>query len=180
MTLRRRLPLNQFLVAMKDLTECISSQFSKGEREIASEPIVKKAMMNAAALMHQNGFKCFKAKCSTNDILVYLVPSQNCEENNANEIYYRGLVKRQWQSFDEFIQYGFQMFHIVQLSKEWNNKSTCTCVSFLKENICKHIIAVGMHEKIIKCPESANPTTLSQHKRQCGPTQKAKKALSMQ
>lgn len=36
-TLRRRLPLNQFLFAMKELTECISLQFSKEEREIASE-----------------------------------------------------------------------------------------------------------------------------------------------
>lgn len=91
-TLRRRLPLNQFLSAMKELTEDISSQFSKGEREIASEPTVKKTMMTAAALMYQNQFKCFKAKPSTNGVPVYLVPSQNCDADNANEIYYRNLV----------------------------------------------------------------------------------------
>lgn len=41
-TLRRRLPLNQFLVAMKELTESISSQFASGQKEIAMEPDVKK------------------------------------------------------------------------------------------------------------------------------------------
>lgn len=137
--------------------------------------------MDNAALMHQSRFKCFKAKSSMNDILVFLVPSQHCEEINANEIYYRSLVKRDWKSFDEFITYGFQMFYIVQLSRSsWKKKSTCTCVCFFKENICKHIIAVGMHEKIIECPDAFNPTSLCQYKRNAGRTQKAKKALEVQ
>lgn len=175
------LSLNQFLLAMKELTECISTQFSCEKRKIATEPMVKKSMMYAAALMHQDGFKCFKAKNSTADTTVFLVPSHNCEEVNANENYYRSLVKRQWQSFDEFLMYGFQMFYIVKFSREfWNSESTCSCVCFFKENICKHIIAVGMREKIIECPDAANPTSLSQYKRKAGPTQKAKKALVFQ
>lgn len=112
---------------------------------------------------------------------VFLVPSQKCDDANANDNYYRSLVKRQWKSFDEFVMHGFQMFYLVTLSKEnWNAKSTCSCVCFFKENICKHIIAVGMREKIIECPDSANPTSLSQYKRKAGPAQKAKKALQFQ
>lgn len=180
-TLRRRLPLNKFLVAMKDLTECVSNQFSSGTRKIATETNIKKPMNNLAAIMYQNGFKCFKAKRSTDSVFVFLVPSQRCNDVNANEIYYKSLVRRQWKSFDEFLTYGFQMFYIVQLSKEsWKTESSCTCVSFFKENICKHIIAIGMREKIIQCPQSANPTSLSQYKRKAGPAQKAKKALQFQ
>lgn len=180
-TMRRRLPLNQFLIAMKELTEDISNQFSSGTRRIATEPVVKKSITNAAALMHQNQFKCFKAKSSTDDILVFLIPSQRCEPCNANEVYYRSLVKRQWKSFDEFLTYAFQIFYILQFSKSsWNMNSTCTCVCFFKENICKHIIAIGLRENIIKCPDSANPTSLGQYKRNAGPTKKARKALEFQ
>lgn len=64
--------------------------------------------------------------------------------------------------------------------KSWNTESKCTCVSFFKENICKHIIAVAMQEKIVKCPDSSNPTLLNKQKRKAGPTEKAKKALEMQ
>lgn len=180
-TMRRRLPLNQFLLAMKELTECISLQFSREQRNFATEPIMKKPMINAAAIMYQNRFKCFKAKSSTAGIQVFLVPSQHCEEANANEGYYRSLVQRQWQSFDEFMTYGFQKFYIVNMSSaSWNSESTCSCVCFFKENICKHIIAIAMREAIIECPDSANPTSLSQYKRKAGPTQKAKKALVFQ
>lgn len=180
-TMRRRLPLNQFLLAMKELTECISLQFSRDQRNFATEPIMKKPMINAAAIMYQNRFKCFKAKSSTADIPVFLVPSQHCDEANANEGYYRSLVQRQWQSFDEFMTYGFQKFYIVNMSRaSWNSESTCSCVCFFKENICKHIIAIAMREKIIECPDSANSTSLSQYKRKAGPTQKAKKALVFQ
>lgn len=180
-TLRRRLPLNQFFTAIKELTEYISMQYFKGSRQIATEPHVKPAMMNAGALMYQNSFKCFKAKSSIDDIAIFLVPSKNCTESNANEKYYSSLSKRKWQSLDEFLTYGFQMFYIVQVSKKsWNSESKCTCVCFFKENICKHIIAVSMREKIIECPDSANPTLLNKHKRKAGPTEKAKKALQMQ
>lgn len=164
---------------MKDLTECISLQFTKGSREIGTELTVKKATMTAAALMYQNRFKCFKAKSSIAEILIFLVPSQNCEDVNANESFYRSLVKIRWESFDGFINHGFQMFYIVKLTKmSWNKESTC--VSFFKDNICKHIIAIAMREKIIECPDTANPTSLSEYKRKPGTAQKAKKALFKQ
>lgn len=53
-TLRRRLPLNQFLVAMKEMTEGFSNQFSDGRRTIAKEPNIVRKMMQDAALMCQN------------------------------------------------------------------------------------------------------------------------------
>lgn len=174
-TLRRRLPLNQFLQAMKELTECISLQFSNGQREIATEPNLKKTILTSGALMYQNRFKCIKAKHS-----MFLVPSHRCENDNANEKYYRSLVDRQWESFDEFIKYGFQQFYLVQMAEEWKTHSTCTCVCFFKENICKHIVAVGMREKLFECPDIANPTSLNKYKRKPGSTSKAKKALLLQ
>lgn len=91
-TMQKRLPLNQFFTAMKQLTEYISIQFSDGSREIATKPHVKSAMMNEGAIMYQNRFKCFKAKSLIDDIAIVLVPSKNCPESNANEKYYGSLA----------------------------------------------------------------------------------------
>lgn len=180
-TLRKRLPLNQFLDAMKNLTEACSQQFTSNKRHIATEPIIPRETMLDAALMNQNQFKCFKARSSTENSLVNVVPSQCCKESNANEAHYKSLVKRSWKSFDEFITHGFQKFYIVTISKSsWQNESTCSCVSFFKQNICKHIIAIGMRNKIVKCPESANPILINQHKRKAGRIAAAKRALEHQ
>lgn len=164
----------------KQLTELISTQFSNGTRDISTEPCVKNSMMTAAALMFQQEFKCFKAKSSNNNVAIYIVPSHQCDAINANERYYRSLVQREWSSFDEFVEYGYQMFYLVQVSKtSWNIQSTCTCISFFKQNICKHIIAIVMREKIIECPDIANPTLLNKYKRR-GRPEKANKALQFQ
>lgn len=149
-TLRKRLPLNQFLIAMRDLTGEISKQFSDGRREFAIEPTLKKEVMIKAASMHQNNFKSFKGKKPNSGQMVLVIPSQSCEEEYANESYYKSLVNRQWTSFDEFIQYGFNKFYIVTFSmRSWKQESMCTCPPFFKEHICKHIAAVALKSKII-------------------------------
>lgn len=181
-TLRKRLPLNQFLVAMQRLTEIVSKQFSSNSRFIEIHPKIEREVMVNAAFMVQNKFHCFKLKISDVTMLAYLVPSQtNCEEINANEKYYKSLVKRRWESFDEFIIHGLHIFYIVRVSvAAWETKSTCTCVYFFKKNICKHIIAVGMRENVIDIPDTVNPTLLNQNRRNQGRVTCAKKALQHQ
>lgn len=179
-TLRRRLPLNQFLVAMKQLTMDISMQFHNDDRSIATEPKIDKNIRIKGAAMYQNKFKCFKARNSTNETVICLVPSSQCDESMATEKHYRSLVKRQWVSFDEFIVHGHHIFYIVQICVEaWNTQSTCTCVSFFKNNICKHIIAVAMKEKVIQCLDTDNPTLLEKRKNP-GRVPYAKRALEKQ
>lgn len=164
-TLRRRLPFNQFVSSMKQLVNEISMQFNKKEREIATEPKVAKKMRTDAAMMCQSKFKSFKAKSSTEQKLVFLVPSTQCDETMANEKHYQSLVKQQWRSFDEYIEHAHHKFYIVQLCvASWNTQSTCTCVSFYKQNICKHIIAIGMKEKVNDNIDTANPTLLGKRK----------------
>lgn len=164
-TLRRRLPFNQFIVSMKQLTREISLQFYNGEREIAMEPNVTRAIRTSAALMCQNKFKSFKAKNSNEEKKVFLVPSTQLDENLSNEAYYRSIAKRQWLSFDEYVVHGHNKFYIVQICvNAVYTESSCTCVCFFKKNICKHIIAVAMQEKIITKIDTANPTLLKKRK----------------
>lgn len=181
-TLRKRLPMNQFLSAMNEMTSSISKQFSNDLRIISIEPTIKKEMINNAALMQRAAFKCFKAKSSTKLVSIFLVPSQKCDDHNATEKYYKELVKRNWTSFDEFVRYGFQIFYIVQLSSvSWNTESKCSCTAFFKQNICKHILAVAFRENIIDCPDSANPTLLAPSgSKKLGRKPKSTKALVVQ
>lgn len=131
-TFRKRLPLNQFLIAMKEMTEDISNQLFEERRIIAGEPTISRETMTKAAMMHVEDFKSFKARSkNNNDRQTYVVPSSKCEPENANEKYYRSLVKSQWRSFDEFIQFGFQQFWIIHLSMaDWKMSSSCTCPFF--------------------------------------------------
>ena len=84
-TLRKHLPLNQFLIAMKDMTEDISTQLSKGKRVIEEEPTMTKDMWKKAAEMHQTHLKSFKANGTSDDKTTYVVPSSKCDVDNANE-----------------------------------------------------------------------------------------------
>lgn len=179
-TLRKRLPMNQFLSCMAQMATDFSRQFSKGERELAVEPNIKRDVFESASHMIKNNFMSFKAKQQANsNILLYCVPSSACA--NATELYYKTLVKSSWKSFDEFIVHGFQQFYIVKLSPEsWNTKSTCTCAAFFKQHMCKHIIAVGVRASVIEFPESANPMRLAPTKRKPGRPKQAAKALSKQ
>lgn len=179
-TFRKRLPLNQFLIAMKDMTEDISTQLSKGKRVIEEEPTMTKDMWRKAAEMHQTHFKSFKAKGSTDDKSTYVVPSSQCDIDNANEKCYKSLTRREWQSFDEYIDFGFHQFWITTVSMtDWKISSTCSCPCFFKQYMCKHVMALAVKEKLVELPVFSNPVPLAK-KRKPGAISKAKKALHHQ
>lgn len=181
-TLRRRLPMNEFLASMKQMTTDISKSFSEGKRKLATEPHIKKQTFENAMLMVTNNFKAFKAKQKTNsDVVTFSVPSSQCASENATEAYYKTLVKATWDTFDEFIVHGFQQFYIVRLSSTaWKTESTCTCAAFFKQHMCKHIIAIGIRLKVIEPPTTINPVRLIATRRKPGRPKGTTKALQIQ
>lgn len=163
------------------MTEKISKQFSSGDRKIASEPIITKKTFEEVAIMGDS-FKAFKAKKSISaDVTIFSIPSSKCAADNANESYYKTLTKTTWKSFDEFIVHGFQQFHIVQFSSDcWKTKSTCTCPAFFKQNICKHIVAIGVRLGAVFMPATVNLVPLARTKRKAGRPKRTTKALTLQ
>lgn len=179
-TFRKRLPLNQFLLTMKEMTEEISKQLFNNERIIAEDPTMNKETWTKAATMHMEGFKSFKAKDNRDDKQTYVIPSSKCKTEDANESHYKSLVKRQWGSFDEFINFGFQQFWIIQLSlADWEISSHCTCPSFFKHYMCKHVMAIAVTENVAEFPAIANPVLLAS-RRKAGRIAKSKRALERQ
>lgn len=162
-TFRKRLPLNQFFIAMCEMTTAASKKSSSGDRKIAKEPTIKKVMLKKAAELEINNFKFFIARKQKNkDHTVFLIPSESCKENEATRQFYKNIQKKSWQSFDEYIEHGFNKFYVVSLSMDnWKTNSQCLCPSFYKQNICKHIIALAIRSKLFELPQSVNPTKLS-------------------
>lgn len=175
-TMRKRLPLNQFLTCISKLMNEISQQFTSGEREIVNKPAVHNNLMREAALLRQKEFKAFKAKAN---VPTYIVPSSNCPAKYANISYYTMLVSKRWDSFDEFVNHGYQLFWVVMLSTEsWDSESKCTCPAFFKNNMCKHIVALAMRENLLKYTDNMNPTVITAVRNRAGRPKNASHALS--
>lgn len=180
-TLRRRLPMNEFLKCMLDMTTDASKQLKSGDCIFATEPNVPKQIYEAAALMVQQQFKAFKATVSNAKTAIFSIPSSECADEYATEAYYKTLVSATWKSFDEFIIHGFQKFYITMFSFEnWKTKSQCTCAHFFKHYMCKHVVAIGNRLKVIEFPEESNPVLLAPVRRKAGRVKNSTKALQMQ
>lgn len=123
--------------------------------------------------------KAFKAKSKEDNTITYIVPTSECPAESVNIKYYSTLVAKQWNSFDEFVNHGFQIFWIVMLSSDsWDIKSTCTCPSFFKQNMCKHIVALALRENVLKYIDNLNPTLITAVRRRPGRSKNASNALS--
>lgn len=181
-TLRRRLPMNQFMACMKDMTADISIQFSKGERALKSEPTIKRNTYEKAAAMLQNDFKAFKAKQAQNtNKTIFSVPSSRCAFENATPSFYKTLVQKKWNSFDDYIVHGYHQFYIVEISTDdWKSESKCQCREFFEEHMCKHIVALGVRQKCTSIPDSANPVRLVATRRKPGRPKGTANALTLQ
>lgn len=180
-TLRRRLPMNEFLVCMKNMAADISKQFAKGDRSIASEPDINKKLFEEAAIMGEN-FKAFKAKqLKESNVNIFVIPSSKCAAEDANESYYKTLTKTKWNTFDEYIVHGYQKFYVVQFSIDcWKTKSLCTCPAFFKQNMCKHIVAIGVRLGTVVIPDIVNLVPLTRTRRKPGRPKSTTAALTMQ
>lgn len=177
-TLRRRLPMNQLMTSMAGLISELSKELEDGKRIFAKEPIIQTKMWEQAILMQQNSFKSYKLKpmSSHPDHHSFTVPSSKC--SNPSVAYYKTLSKQKWKSFDEFIQHGFQQFYLVHVKPTdgWKRESQCMCTAFMKEYMCKHIIAISLKEQLTECPDEYEPVLLSRNKRKPGRSKNAEPA----
>lgn len=181
-TFRKRLQMNQFFVAMIEMTVAASQKLSSGDQQVALEPKIPKQMMMKGVELEVNSLKTFKARSkdkSSQDEIVLLVASEKC--TNPTHQFYKQIQKQTWNSFGEYVEYGFHQFYLIHLSKSnWKVNSRCTCPSFLKQFMCKHIIATAIREKLMEVTPTMNPTLLANGRIKRGRPKNASKALLVQ
>lgn len=178
-TMRELLPPAEFTNAVLEMTRRISLNYAQNLRTIATEPNMPLTLWRAGASW---GFgetpQEIISECP-DEIVVQVISSKGMQSGlTLDQI--KGLKRKKWSDFDQFINGAFQKFWTVHISKrDWKLCSRCECPDFFKNHMCKHIIGIAIRVNIIKCPKSAIPTPLGQ-KAKPGRKKKATRALLVQ
>lgn len=111
----------------------------------------------------------------------YFFPSSNSNYKVIKEEEIEQRVKLpKFRSFDSYSAYKNRMWVVNYENHpdDWRRKSTCTCTSFAKDYICKHILSIAITQKHFRVnPEAKSSTADLQKKRSRGRPKKASKAL---
>ncbi len=85
---------------------------------------------------------------------------------------------RNWKRFDTYVISRNSVWKVDLNTTEWK-KSSCTCPSFFKTYICKHICGIAIIQNLFLLPPEAKNIPIGE-KRKRGRPSKAKKALIAQ
>ena len=94
------------------------------------------------------------------------------------DVYERHMTSLKFKSFNHFIQTSFGLWRI-NIDNHNPSHSSCTCPSFYKEYICKHVLGMLIRLKLIICPLKAKDVPIG-YTRGVGRPKKAKLALQFQ
>lgn len=91
------------------------------------------------------------------------------------------LNRENYDTFDELKSNRDKVLNIrlCNTKERWATESACSCRSFQKEFICKHLLALAFYNRLKKCPQEGNNKLISK-KRKRGRIALAKSALQKQ
>ena len=115
---------------------------------------------------------------SNGDQTIYYLPAD--QETTITDKEVKRYENCRFNLFDTYKSVYFKIWRVCLSndSEEWK-KGTCTCPSFLKNYICKHIIGMSIRLKYCKPPPEAKNVDIGS-KRKRGRPCKARKALLAQ
>jgi hypothetical protein len=178
-TLRERLVLSRFTVVVFDIVR-------KWSKERDPSNINAKIYKQEPTIQLKNwtdAYEWAKSKkevisISSNNETRYYIPAG--ETVRLTDRYVNRYENGRFNTFDTFksAQFGIWRVTLPHNTEEWR-KGICTCPSFLKCYICKHIIGMSIRLKYCKPPPEAKNVEIGR-KRKRGRPAKAKKALLKQ
>lgn len=190
-TLRERLPPNTFKVKFMEMVSDMSARYNPenltGEvKKIIDQPNVTNEMLQCAFLWFDHpdvwfGEKRLKEETNTQ---MFIVPSSKyISRTDSKELSELLSIKnKKFDSFDDYVSNGMGMYYDVCMKCDKHLclvESTCTCKSFQKKYVCKHIIGLAIHLKLVKKPNLGDNKIIGK-KQSRGRSAKAKKALNKQ
>lgn len=162
-TLRKLVPLNQFLVQLDDAM-VIWSKASKYLTEPDLTISNNLELWTSACQWVKEKVK-LKYKDMGGDLL-YNVPTDFFSYPTNVEMSYR----QDWKSFQDFKDRNFKMYKTtIPLLSSWKT-GACTCQDYLKCFICKHIIGISIIRKIAIPPMTAWNVPIGQKRKRGRPT----------
>ncbi len=178
-TIRERLPLSRFTVVVFEIVNKWSKE--RNPARVNSKTFEHQSLIK---LSHwTDGYNWVKLNKEVVSILngnttIYYLPAG--EETTITEKAIKRYETCRFNLFDTYKAVYFKIWCMClsNTPEEWR-KGTCTCPSFLKNYICKHIIGMSIRLKYCKPPPEAKNVEIGT-KRKRGRPSKAKKALLVQ
>lgn len=167
---RERLSVGQFISVIADMIGRYSRR-STSDLIFSATPTISNVKWSSgyqwAKLQHQ----LVKKQMPNGDFSVSVKSSSYTTEDN---------LLTEWQSLDDFKKFYNSMWYVTLSSTEesWM-KSLCSCPSFQKEFMCKHVIGIAVRMGDVTVPEEAKKIEIA-GKRKRGRPAKAKKAYIIQ
>lgn len=171
-TLRERLPVNTFKIKFMDMVSDMSARYAPDHptgvvKKITHQPIVSNEMMQRAHSWYMDSgvFIGEKKRNKNTNTKRFTVPSSKYmnanDSGSITDLY--SIENQEHNSFDDFVLNGMGMSYNVLLKCDKDKcftESTCTCAFFFKKFICKHIIGLAFHSKLIDIPRQADSKTI--------------------
>jgi hypothetical protein len=172
-TLRERLPLPRFFSLCLESVYKWSNHYVNGLKQYINSPTINLKDWTSGYQWAKSN-KIVTSQGLVNSIVYYCPPNDEVKVTNEEII---NTKEKNWRSFEQFKKRAFSVW-IVELPKEatqWQ-EGRCTCPSFFKKYICKHIIGLAIRLKYVKPPPNAKDCPIN-HKRRRGRPNKSSKAL---
>lgn len=178
-THRKRVTCAAFKNLLMDIIQTLSEKYVRGEKIVHTsvEPSLddwRQALDWVKLDRHVMVIDSNKSKFDK----IYVESSRFGENFNGNKftkLHIENYTNNIWENFDQYKKVVFSI-HELMFSNDFWNKSVCSCPSFYKNYMCKHILGIAMMKKIVKPPKTANTDVIGQ-KTKRGRKPNATKAL---
>lgn len=149
-TFHERHGLNQFKNDIFDIVSNRSREYTGSSPKVFQTEVVVDNKMVDKGEAYANSTKNFLALKDENRIRFYVLAGENnglitkaAVDNFENHVY---------ESFEDYKARAFSMHRITfgEDATQWMSNAECTCPSFSKSYICKHVIAFALKLKLIK------------------------------
>lgn len=150
-TKRKRLPFGQFMEKMTELLNNESLDYKYNLRKkIALEPSISPKDFKKAFEYASNIEQSIESLVDVETHYTAVLRSQKLTVKSKG---FEEINTASWDSFDDYVQNGFDKFYEIILCKqkdEFKTKSKCTCIVFQKHYQCKHILALALHQDVLR------------------------------
>lgn len=167
-TFRDRMLVQPFLDAMVKMVEDKSLRYKHGQTVFEIEPKITLKDWQGAYAWNKEKKEVKKKRVDGN--FIYYVASGDSKSLPPN---YDKIPT--CRNFEKYKEKAFRSFKVT-LSEKGAEHSTCTCVSFYKNYVCKHILGLGARLDMWAFPKGSKNVQL-EPKRKRGRPKKASKAL---
>lgn len=165
-TFRKRLPLGRFVNVLKESVRKWSTTMV-----FTDVPVITQKMWLDSYRFAKEG-RDMEQGDSIDDKIPILCAAKGQKLTKKHKA---GMNIKKWKSFDRFLE-ASNIYELSFVNNDNWHQSTCTCPSYFKLYLCKHIIGLAILKKLALVPRHIKSVKIGQ-KIKAGRPAKAKKAL---